>query len=167
MGINLEALSVYPACSLPGSPAVVTVTATDALDQKAPTANFGRTCVTLAAPGFEFVAAFPLENGAMSTSSPFISGITGTSAAVPLVSGAAALLKSVHPNWNASQIRSRLVSTAQPIDDLQRTAVRGGMGSGRLDLARALREPEPQARMPFTPKRPGFLMSILSSFLRL
>jgi subtilisin family serine protease len=39
---------------------------------------------------------------------------TGTSAAAPLVSGAAALVRAVHPDWAVEQVRQWLVTTATP-----------------------------------------------------
>lgn len=39
---------------------------------------------------------------------------TGTSAAAPLVSGAAALVRAVHPDWAAEQVRQWLVDTGTP-----------------------------------------------------
>lgn len=139
LGDDLEHQPAFPACSLAGSPAILAVSATDALDQKAPFANFGRTCVGISAPGFEFVAAHPLTNGDVASSSAFITGLSGTSAAAPLVSGAAALLKSLRPEWRANEIRARLVRTADPIEEMQARVVRGGMGSGRLNVGRAVK----------------------------
>lgn len=137
-GNDLEAMPLYPVCSLAGSSAILAVSATDALDQKAPYANYGRTCVGVSAPGFEFTAAHPIEDGDTASSTAFISGITGTSAAAPLVSGTAALIKSLRPQWTAQRIYQRIVSTADPIEDMQRPEVRGGLGSGRLNVERAL-----------------------------
>jgi subtilisin family serine protease len=39
---------------------------------------------------------------------------TGTSAAAPLVSGAAALVRAVHPDWAVEQVRAFLLATATP-----------------------------------------------------
>ncbi len=39
---------------------------------------------------------------------------SGTSAAAPLVSGAAALVRAVHPDWAVEQVRSWLLATATP-----------------------------------------------------
>lgn len=39
---------------------------------------------------------------------------TGTSAAAPLVSGAAALVRAVHPDWPVDMVRQMLLSTADP-----------------------------------------------------
>lgn len=39
---------------------------------------------------------------------------TGTSAAAPLVSGAAALVRAVHPDWAVEQVRQWLLTTATP-----------------------------------------------------
>jgi serine protease len=138
LGTDLEAMPLYPACSLGGSSAILAVSATDALDQKAPFANYGRTCVGISAPGFEFVAAHPIQDGDTASSTAFVSGITGTSAAAPLVSGAAALIKSLRPQWMAQRIYQRLVSTADPIEEIQHPEVRGGLGSGRLNVERAV-----------------------------
>jgi subtilisin len=39
---------------------------------------------------------------------------TGTSAAAPLVSGAAALIRAAHPDWPVDMVRQMLLSTAEP-----------------------------------------------------
>jgi len=138
-GQDLDAQPWYPACSMAGSKDLITVSATDALDQKAPYANYGRSCVTLSAPGFSMLAAFPFHGAAHDASSTeYVSGVVGTSAAVPLVSGAAALLKSLHPDWKAPQIRARLIATTDEINPIQSDEVRYKMGSGRLNIARAV-----------------------------
>jgi subtilisin family serine protease len=138
-GQDLEDQPWYPACSMAGSKAVLTVSATDALDQKAPYANYGRTCVSLSAPGFEMLAAHPFHGAAHDASSTeYVTGVVGTSAAVPLVSGAAALIKSLRPDWKAPQIRARLLATTDPIDPIQSAESRYKLGSGRLNVARAV-----------------------------
>jgi subtilisin family serine protease len=138
-GQDLEDQPLYPACSWAGSSNVLTVSATDALDQKAPYANFGYTCVALSAPGFELIGAHPFHGDAHDASSTqYVSGVVGTSAAVPLVSGAAALLKSIHPDWKAPQLRAQLLASADDINPIQKPNVRGKLGAGRLNIGRAI-----------------------------
>ena len=64
----------------------------------------------------------------------------GTSMASPHVAGAAALLKQMHPDWTAQQIKSALVtSSIRDIlkEDASTPADNFDMGAGRLDLPRA------------------------------
>ncbi|WP_394220285.1 S8 family serine peptidase [Alteromonas gracilis] len=64
----------------------------------------------------------------------------GTSMASPHVAGAAALLKQMHPDWTAQQIKSALVtSSIRDIlkEDAATPADNFDMGAGRLDLPRA------------------------------
>ena len=138
-GLDLDYTPMYPACSLAGSKTVLTVSGTDALDQKAPYANFGYTCVAMSAPGFEMIGAHPFHGAAHDASSTeYVTGVIGTSAAVPLVSGAAALIKSLRPDWKAEQIRARLIATVDPIDPIQSEDVRYRLGKGRLNVGRAV-----------------------------
>lgn len=62
---------------------------------------------------------------------------SGTSMAAPFVSGAAALLLEIHPNWSRQQILWRLASTADPVlptiwDQVDR------LGAGRINIGAAL-----------------------------
>jgi subtilisin len=61
--------------------------------------------------------------------------LSGTSMACPHVSGAAALLKELHPTWTPAQIRARLKSTAT---DLGAPGTDVGTGAGLLDCYRAV-----------------------------
>ena len=59
----------------------------------------------------------------------------GTSFAAPLAAGAAALVWSRHPSWSAAEVASVLARSAHPIGPRPNA----NAGSGRLDVARALR----------------------------
>ncbi|GAB4245325.1 MAG: hypothetical protein Kow00109_21340 [Acidobacteriota bacterium] len=64
--------------------------------------------------------------------------LNGTSFAAPMVAGAAALLRQLHPDWTPEQIKSALMTTAAPV--VMRTdGTPAGIyeaGAGRLDLSR-------------------------------
>lgn len=89
----------------------------------------------ISAPGVDVLSAY----------SPAIGGqnytqISGTSMAAPHVTGAAALMKQLHPDWSPAQIKTALTSTAVQTELLPDGLTPAGtfhMGSGRLDLDRA------------------------------
>ncbi len=73
----------------------------------------------------------------------FFGGLSGTSMSSPHVAGAAALIRSVHPNWTVPQVMSAIINTSSP------TVVTGDLaspvpasttdgGPGRLDMRHAL-----------------------------
>lgn len=139
-GFDLDMLPVYPAClSLDSSFGVITAGGTDTLDQKASHSNYG-SCVDLTAPAYNLFGARPVSASATGAAAGtgYEGGYKGTSLAAPLVSGVAALLKSVHPEWRAEELRARLIISSLPIDDLQAAVFRGKLGHGRLDAAAAL-----------------------------
>lgn len=141
-GTDLDKTPAYPACSDLGRDAVIGVGGTDALDQKALYANFGKRCTDLSAPAYSLLAARPsYPHQATPVPRPvpeYREGLIGTSLAAPLVSGAAALLKSVHPEWTAVQIRDRLYKSADAFDAMAPTGTKNVLGYGRLNIGRAL-----------------------------
>jgi thermitase len=64
----------------------------------------------------------------------YVFDFNGTSSSAPLVSGAAALVLSIHPEWTASQVRDKLTSTAHRSGSTRTDLV----GWGRLDVCRAV-----------------------------
>lgn len=88
----------------------------------------------IAAPGTDILSAFsPGEGNGITFSS-----LTGTSMASPHVAGAAALMKQKHPQWNAVQIKTALMSTSKMDglhkEDLITEADPFDVGAGRLDI---------------------------------
>ncbi|GMN48715.1 hypothetical protein TIFTF001_017877 [Ficus carica] len=73
--------------------------------------------------------------------------LSGTSMACPHVSGAAALLKSAHPDWSPAAIRSSMMTTASTVDNRNqpmtdestgKPATSYDLGAGHLNLGRAM-----------------------------
>ncbi|MEO1655195.1 MAG: S8 family serine peptidase, partial [Bacteroidota bacterium] len=106
---------------------VLSVAATDAQDVKAGFSSYNSQ-VDISAPGQEIVINFNTP-------------VSGTSYASPIVSGAAALLRAHYPDWNATQIKARLISTADNIYNIdENQSYLGQLGSGRLNMFRALND---------------------------
>lgn len=102
---------------------VLGVTATNSVDIRAPFANFGA-WVSLSAPGV--AVAGPVPGGGYGSA-------TGSSFSAPLVSGAAAIVRSICPGATTSQIREVVRNSATSIDGLNPSFV-GQLGSGRINV---------------------------------
>jgi serine protease AprX len=130
-------------------PFVITVGAADvngtidpADDSVAPWSSFGYTAdgfsePTLVAPGRRMIGAVP-AGSTLAVSLPDRSVapgymlLSGTSLAAGAVSGAAAQLLALHPNWSPDQVKGALMLTARPV-----SAADGQAGVGEIDLAAA------------------------------
>lgn len=105
------------------------------------------------APGMNILAAWPPKTSPSllktDKRSVLFNIISGTSMSCPHVSGLAALLKSIHPNWSPAAIKSALMTTAYtlnnknlPIADISLTssdsaATPFALGSGHVDPEKA------------------------------
>lgn len=98
----------YPA----GYAGVLGVGASTTSNTRASFSNYGSS-VDLMAPGVSIVSSYITVSGCTTNACYVYSD--GTSMATPFVSGVAALVKSRYPTWTASQISSRLTSTAQDL----------------------------------------------------
>ncbi|KAH9606405.1 hypothetical protein KSS87_004627 [Heliosperma pusillum] len=94
----------------------------------------------ISAPGVDILAAYSPE---ASVSSPEdkrsvkYSVLSGTSMACPHVAGAAAYLKSVHPDWSPAAIKSALMTTAVPMSPSKNPDAEFAYGSGHLNPVNA------------------------------
>ena len=104
---------------------ILTVAAVDQNNELASFSNWGLTSVDLAAPSPDILSTRPGNTYALGG---------GTSSAGPHVSGVAALLHSLHPDWTATQIKDRILSTVDPLPSLAGKTVSGG----RLNAAAAV-----------------------------
>ncbi|WP_156046065.1 S8 family peptidase [Herbidospora cretacea] len=80
----------------------------------------------LVAPGVGIVAALAGTDS--------YTAMNGTSMATPHVTGAAAILAGLHPDWKADRIKAALMASTAPGEELGAYV----QGSGRVDVARAV-----------------------------
>jgi len=105
----------------------IAVAAIDPADHAASFTSFG-SFVDLSAPGVSVRSAYPGGRYRL---------WSGTSMAAPFVSGAAALLIALHPEWTTNEVQSRLDTTSQSL--LAANPVIGNrLGAGGLDVLGAL-----------------------------
>jgi serine protease len=110
---------------------VLSVAATDTLDGKTHFSSYGP-FVDVSAPGVGILSAW--INGTY-----IYSG--GTSMAAPVVSGAAAIIRSYFPQLDAMQTKALIKMTADPVDEIEANFdFTDQLGFGRLNMYRALTE---------------------------
>lgn len=122
LGDNNDFLPSYPASYDLDN--IISVAASDHQDQLSSFSNYGLESVDLAAPGVDIVSTVP---GGYDS-------FNGTSMAAPHVTGAASLLLSQNPDLTPTQLKDQLLSTVDPVAELQGLTVSGG----RLNAHQAL-----------------------------
>lgn len=141
-GGDLDFSPSYPVCSdgKLGENYVIGVVSVDDRDVKSDFSNFGVSCVDIAAPGENIMSTQVHEPD---IGGEYIyryrNGWDGTSMAAPQITGAIMLLRSLSKSFTNSEITYLLKNTADSID-AQNPAHAGELGSGRLNLHRALLE---------------------------
>ncbi|XP_006358961.1 subtilisin-like protease SBT1.7 [Solanum tuberosum] len=96
-------------------------------------------------PGVNILAAWPTSVENNTEPKPTFNIISGTSMSCPHLSGVAALLKSSHPNWSPSMIKSAIMTTADTVnlgektiqDENHEPANLFAIGSGHVNPSKA------------------------------
>jgi RHS repeat-associated protein len=120
---NLEQQAYYPASF--GLKDLIVVGATDNFDQLAAWSNWSARKVTVAAPGTNVLTT---QRGGG------YRNVTGTSAAAPIVTGIAGLLKTFRPGANADQVKQAISDSVRKIVSLSGKVSSGGVVSAASAL---------------------------------
>ncbi|WP_165250731.1 S8 family peptidase [Paludisphaera soli] len=121
---DTDARPVYPAAF--DLPNVLVVTAIDASGNLADFANYGARTVDVAAPGVGIYSTY--------SSRSRYATLSGTSMAVPFVTGVVSLVAGLHPDWSASRIVEHVKATVRPLPSLAGITTTGGL----VDAAQAV-----------------------------
>ena len=102
-------------------PKVITVGAIDSIGNIASFSSRGTSSDTLikpeiSAPGVNVVSTVPFSGTMLSSSTGYMA-LSGTSMATPHVSGVAALLVQLHPDWTPEQVKSAMISGSKTMDE--------------------------------------------------
>lgn len=139
---NLTDSPLYPACSDAGADPekqkVLGVSAIDETHRLAEFSNFGSDCVDITAPGVDIGSLLRYEPSE-GLKKEWSDGWNGTSFATPLVSGAAALIKAVEPDWKAPQIYQALLKSTHKTPPQDEVAYQNSFGFGLLQVDKAVK----------------------------
>ncbi|CAN0908692.1 Subtilisin-like protease 3 [Linum grandiflorum] len=83
-------------------------------------------------PGVNILAAWPVSVDNITDNIPF-NMISGTSMSCPHLSGIAALLKSVHPDWSPAAVKSAMMTTAHLSNEQLKKANLFAIGAGHVN----------------------------------
>ncbi|HEV8483652.1 MAG TPA: S8 family peptidase [Blastocatellia bacterium] len=124
-GFDIDEDPIYPGAYADELPALLPVAALDRNDRIEPYSNYGFHTVSVGAPGTSVLGLAP-EGQYVERS--------GTSMAAPHVSGVAVLVWSHEPSLTPTQVKQRIISTAEPVPQLGAYCA----GSGRVNAYNAL-----------------------------
>lgn len=138
---DLDQVPSYPICSDAGDSEnyIIGVGATDQIDRKASFSNYGSKCIDITAPGSRIYGLL-VHNSSLADYKEYYGGYwSGTSLAVPLVSGTAALMKALSPLVNNQRIRDIILNQSDNVDAIN-PGYAGKIGRGRLNAYRAVND---------------------------
>lgn len=136
---DLNSIKKYPVCSDYNS-SVGFVLGASAIEEDHTLADFsnqGSDCIDATAPGVDInsTVRYSPTNGLKDT---YMFGWQGTSFAAPFFAGAAALIKSVRPDWGAKEIYDAIIKTVHHTPGQDETIYANLFGAGLLQIDKAV-----------------------------
>lgn len=137
---NLNENPTYPVCADTGEQVqkVLGVSAIDIDRQISAFSNIGSACIDITAPGSDMTST-AVYAPAYGFADQYLSGWSGTSFGAPLVSGVAALIKSIRPMWSPDAVYQTLLSTISHTPGQDEFSYANLFGRGLLRADRAVR----------------------------
>lgn len=137
--IDLNVSPLYPICADANKQEhwVIGVSAINQKHTIAPFSNTGSSCVDITAPGVGMASTirYSPKNGLIER---YSDGWTGTSFAAPLVSGTAAILKAIHPEWGPEEVYTALTKNVHKTPGQDDALYADLFGAGLLKVDRAV-----------------------------
>ncbi|MFH0840359.1 MAG: S8 family serine peptidase [bacterium] len=138
-GNFLDKNPMYPVCHDGNKTEnrVIGVAATGPLDQKASFSGYGG-CIDIAAPGISIFGASVYAPDKSKIFNKYYDGYwSGTSLAVPIVSGTISLIKQANPKLSSAEVREVLLTTADNINLINPQFI-NRLGVGRVNVSSAV-----------------------------
>lgn len=132
---DLDNNPLYPVCfaGKNGENIVMGVAASNGNDERASFSSIGTNCIDITAPGTGFFTTTAFDAASPDALREYYSdGWSGTSVAAPVVSGVAALAKSLDKSLTAADLISLITKNSENIDQ-QNPGLEGKLGRGRIN----------------------------------
>jgi hypothetical protein len=137
-GFDLNKDPLYPVCDNSLDNIVIGVGALSNDGDKSNISNYGSTCIDISTVGENFYSTIFYNSNNELFKDAYSGWWSGTSVATALVSGTAALVKSVNPKITNREIEKIIINNSSPFDNLD-PRYEGEMGSGSLDAFLAVK----------------------------
>jgi subtilisin family serine protease len=126
LGDDNDTVADFPSSWSPQLSNIISIASLDRTDAKARSSNYGHSTVAVGAPGVSILSTSPGGGYTL---------LSGTSMATPHVTGIAALLWAREPQLTPTQVRDRIIRTAEPVLSLASKVISGGRANAANALA--------------------------------
>ena len=135
---DLNYPTIYPVCESASENKILGVGALNQSGLKSVFSNYGQNCVDVMAPGERLYSTTFYQPALYGFRDYFSDNLIGTSGATAVVSGAAALLKSLSHDLSNKDLISLIVNNADPIANPEEN-LKGKLGGGSLNLEKTVK----------------------------